>query len=55
MLYPEDTLFLIGSILVGVAGVVCFCVDMLFGAMACTILCIAGISAHIKAKKKNRE
>ncbi len=55
MINPEDTSFLLLSIGVGVLSVVAFWQDMLFGAMSCFILSLAGISAHFKARSKEKK
>ena len=55
MLYPEDTKFLLLSIGVGILSFVAFWQDMLFGAMSCFILSLAGIAAHFKARSKEKK
>ncbi|MBO4337332.1 MAG: hypothetical protein J5842_04595 [Lachnospiraceae bacterium] len=55
MLYPEDTKFLLISIAAGIISIVCFCENMLFGAMACFILSLAGISSHFRARAKEKK
>lgn len=55
MLYMEDTKFLIGSILVGVLGVICLWQWMLFGAMSCFVLSGVGIAAHFRARRKEKK
>ena len=55
MINPEDTSFLLLSIGVGVMSFVAFWQDMLFGAMCCFILSLAGIGAHFKARSKEKK
>ena len=55
MLYPEDTIFLIGSILVGAASILCLWAGSLFGMMACIVLSGAGIAAHFRARHKEKK
>ena len=55
MLYPEDTKFLIGSILVGLMSFVCLWAGSLFGMMSCIVLSGAGIAAHFRARRKEKK
>ena len=54
MIYPEDTIFLIISILIGFASFVCLYENMLFGSMSCFILSLMGIIAHFRARHKEK-
>ena len=55
MINPEDRIFLVASILIGIAGIYCLTQFFFFGAMSFTVLSIAGVSSHFRARKKEKK